>query len=189
MADEPEDLIRYDVLAQEALRGVVRKVMQEVAKAGLPGEHHFYISFATHHPGVRLSTRMREQYPDEMTIVIQHQYWDLKANDHGFEIGLSFNEIPENLLIPYAAIRGFFDPSVQFGLQFEARDEDEQTGTEVVPLKRGGAQLVAVDDAPPTEKDEGAEPTADSPSDDDTAEKASDASADVVSLDAFRKKT
>ena len=186
MADEPEDLIRYDVLAQEALRGVVRKVLQETAKAGLPGEHHFYISFATHHPGVRLSTRMREQYPDEMTIVVQHQYWDLKANDHGFEIGLSFNDIPENLLVPYAAIRGFFDPSVQFGLQFETQDEpaaegDEgaETGSEIVPL-RGGAQLVPVDGS----KDENA-----SKADKAEAEgEEEDGSAEVVSLDAFRKK-
>ena len=181
MADEPEDLIRYDVLAQEALRGVVRKVLQETAKAGLPGEHHFYISFATHHPGVRLSTRMREQYPDEMTIVVQHQYWDLKANDHGFEIGLSFNDIPENLLIPYAAIRGFFDPSVQFGLQFETHEEPvaegAETGSEIVPL-RGGAQLVPVDGS----KGEDA-----SKADNAEAEE-EDGSAEVVSLDAFRKK-
>ena len=193
MADEPEDLIRYDVLAQEALRGVVRKVMQETAKAGLPGEHHFYISFATHHPGVRLSTRMREQYPDEMTIVVQHQYWDLKANDHGFEIGLSFNDIPENLLIPYAAIRGFFDPSVQFGLQFEAQDEeadgDSETGSEIVPLKRGGAQLVAVDGE--TKPDDPEPRTAKTATEDDGEDGSTDepdGTADVVSLDAFRKK-
>ena len=176
MADEPEDLIRYDVLAQEALRGVVRKVLQEVAKSGLPGEHHFYISFATQHPGVRLSTRMREQYPDEMTIVVQHQYWDLKASDHGFEIGLSFNDVPENLLIPYAAIRGFFDPSVQFGLQFESQDEEAGTGSEIVPLKPGGAQLVPVADEPATDTTE------------EAAHGEDDGSAEVVSLDAFRKK-
>ena len=187
MADETEDLIRYDVLAQEALRGVVRKVMQEVAKSGLPGEHHFYISFATQHPGVRLSTRMREQYPDEMTIVVQHQYWDLKASDHGFEIGLSFNEIPENLLVPYAAIRGFFDPSVQFGLQFEAVEDaaegegEAEGGHEIVPLKRGPAELVVADEAAAAK-----EAPAGKDDDDDAAE--GDGSAEVVSLDAFRKK-
>ena len=179
MADEPEDLIRYDVLAQEALRGVVRKVLQEVAKAGLPGEHHFYISFATQHPGVRLSTRMREQYPNEMTIVIQHQYWDLKANDHGFEIGLSFNDIPENLLVPYSAIKGFFDPSVQFGLQFETPVEEE-TGTDVVAI-RENQPLTVVEDAAPKAKDEEA-------SDDEADDEGEDGGADVVSLDAFRKK-
>ena len=185
MADEPEDLIRYDVLAQEALRGVVRKVLQETAKAGLPGEHHFYISFATRHPGVRLSTRMREQYPDEMTIVIQHQYWDLKATDHGFEVGLSFNDVPENLLVPYAAIKGFFDPSVQFGLQFETEVEEEAaTGNEIVPL-RGDKPLVAVENT----ADKGSQKA--SNEGDDAADKddEADGSAEVVSLDAFRKKT
>ncbi|MEO0548219.1 MAG: ClpXP protease specificity-enhancing factor SspB, partial [Pseudomonadota bacterium] len=121
---EPEDLIRYDVLAQEALRGVVKKVLQEVARTGLPGEHHFYVTFDTGYPGVRISSRMKEKYPEEMTIVVQHQFWDLEATDHGFSIGLSFDSVPESLLIPFAAIRGFFDPSVQFGLQFEAVEEE-----------------------------------------------------------------
>ena len=169
MSDEPEtseDLIRYDVLAQEALRGVVKRVLQEAAKMGLPGEHHFYISFDTGFPGVRLSTRMREQYPDEMTIVVQHQYWDLKANDHNFEIGLSFNDIPESLLVPYGAIKGFFDPSVQFGLQFEVeKSEEEPEEGEVLELPKG---------------------TDTSPDDATTDGEAADA--EVVSLDAFRKK-
>ena len=174
---ETQDLIRYDILAQEALRGVVKQVLQEVARAGLPGEHHFYISFATDHPGVRLSTRMREQYPNEMTIVIQHQYWDLKANDHGFEIGLSFNDVPENLLVPYSAIKGFFDPSVQFGLQFETPVEEE-AGTEVVAL-RDNQPLTVVEDKPSPDK------TAETEASDDDGD---DNGADVVSLDAFRKK-
>ena len=180
-ADEPQDLIRYDILAQEALRGVVKQVLQETAKAGLPGEHHFYISFATDHPGVRLSTRMREQYPQEMTIVVQHQYWDLKAGEHGFEIGLSFDNVPENLLVPYAAIKGFFDPSVQFGLQFETPVEDEEStgsGEGVVPL-RENAPLAVVGDKPETPEGDG-----DNDGDDD----GENGGADVVSLDAFRKK-
>ena len=113
-----EDHIRYDILAQEALRGVVRKVLAEVAKTGLPGEHHFFISFVTRAPGVRLSQRLLEQYDKEMTIVLQNQFWDLKVTETGFEVGLSFDGHPEILAVPFAAIKGFFDPSVQFGLQF-----------------------------------------------------------------------
>lgn len=114
-----EDLIRYDILAQEALRGVVRKVLSEVVKTGLPGEHHFFISFVTRAPGVRLSQRLLDQYEKEMTIVLQNQFWDLKVTETGFEVGLSFDGQPELLAIPFAAIKGFFDPSVQFGLQFD----------------------------------------------------------------------
>lgn len=122
-----DDLIRYDVLVQDALRGVVRKVMREVAEGGLPGEHHFYIAFDTTAPGVRMSSRLRAQHPEEMTIVLQHQFWDLAVSDHGFEVGLSFGGVPERLLVPFAAVKGFFDPSVQFGLQFDpapAREEE-----------------------------------------------------------------
>ena len=120
----PDDLIRYDVMVQEALVGVVRKVLQDAAKRGLPGEHHFYVSFRTHAPGVRISTRLREKHPDEMTIVLQHQFWDLIVSEAGFEVGLSFGGVPERLLIPFDAMTGFFDPSVQFGLKFAA---DEAT--------------------------------------------------------------
>ena len=115
-----EDLIRYDILTQEALRGVVRKVLAEVAKTGLPGEHHFFISFVTQAPGVRISQRLLDQYDKEMTIVLQNQFWDLKVTETGFEVGLSFDGQPEMLVIPFSAIKGFFDPSVQFGLQFDA---------------------------------------------------------------------
>lgn len=120
-----EDMIRYDLLAQDALRGVVRKVLTDIARHGLPGEHHFYIAFDTTFPGVSLSTRMREQYPNEMTIVLQHQFWDLSVGEHAFEVGLSFGNVPERLVIPFQAVKGFFDPSVQFGLQFEIIDMDE----------------------------------------------------------------
>jgi hypothetical protein len=116
------DMIRYDLLAQEALRGVVRKVLSDIGKGGLPGDHHFYIAFDTNYPGVRLSQRLREQYPNEMTIVLQHQFWDLSISDYAFEVGLSFGNVPERLVIPFDAVKGFFDPSVQFGLQFEIID-------------------------------------------------------------------
>jgi hypothetical protein len=172
--DEPEDLIRYDVLAQEALRGVVRKVLQEVARTGLPGEHHFYVTFDTTFSGVRMSARMREKYPEEMTIVVQHQFWDLETTEHGFSIGLSFDNVPESLLVPFAAIRGFFDPAVQFGLQFDAPydvDEDDE-GQDNLP--DGGDNV----DALPSPQD-----------DDDSAEApVPEGGAEVVSLDAFRKK-
>ena len=113
------DHIRYDMLTQEALRGVVRRVLTDAAKKGLPGEHHFFITFDTRESGVRLSARMREQYPEEMTIVLQHQFWDLKVTEDHFEVGLSFGGVPETLLVPFDSIKSFFDPSIQFGLQFE----------------------------------------------------------------------
>ena len=115
----PVDHIRYDILAQEALRGMVRSVLVDTARKGLPGEHHFFISFDTRADGVRLSARMRAQYPEEMTIVLQHQFWDLKVSEDGFEVGLSFNGVAERLAVPFAAIKSFVDPSVQFALQFE----------------------------------------------------------------------
>src|SRR5271163_3973583 len=118
----PTDHIRYDVLAQEALRGVVRTVLADAAKKGLPGEHHFKITFATTAPDVRLSDRMRAQYPETMTIVLQHQFWDLAVGDDAFEVGLSFGNVPERLAVPFDAITAFFDPAVQFGFQFEATE-------------------------------------------------------------------
>ena len=118
------DHIRYDLLAQEALRNVVRTVIADAAKNGLPGEHHFYVSFNTEFDGVLLSARMRGQYPKEMTIVLQHQFWDLTVDEEGFEVGLSFGGIPERLGVPFAAVTKFYDPSVQFGLQFEEMNED-----------------------------------------------------------------
>jgi uncharacterized protein len=118
----PEDYIRYDLLAQTALRGVVRKVLADAAKKGLPGEHHFKITFATAAPGVRMSERVRAQYPQSMTIVLQHQFWDLAVRDDAFEVGLSFGGIPEKLTVPFEAITAFFDPAVQFGFQFDTAE-------------------------------------------------------------------
>jgi len=123
------DQIRYDLLTQKALRSVVRGVLTDAAKKGLPGDHHFYIGFDTHAAGVRLSDRLRTQYPEQMTIILQHQYWDLSVNDSGFEVGLSFGGIPEKLTVPFDAINSFFDPSVQFGLQFEEIGEGQDPHT------------------------------------------------------------
>jgi hypothetical protein len=119
------DHIRYDLLTQQALRGVVRNVLSDAAKKGLPGDHQFYISFDTTADGARLSQRLREQYPEEMTIILQHQFWDLTVTDDAFEVGLSFGGVPERLMVPFDAIKGFFDPSVQFGLQFEPVGEGQ----------------------------------------------------------------
>lgn len=139
-----EDLIRYDILAQEALRGVVRKVLSEVSRTGLPGEHHFFISFVTKAPGVRLSQRLLEQYDKEMTIVLQNQFNGLKVSETGFEVELSFDGRAELLVVPFSALKAFFDPSVQFGLQFDvervpaeeaATDEPEETKAVQAPAK------------------------------------------------------
>ena len=120
------DQIRYDLLTQQALRGVVHSVLTDTAKKGLPGDHHFYISFDTRADGVHMSDRLRAQYPEEMTIILQHQFWDLKVDEEEFEVGLSFGGVPERLTVPFEAINGFFDPSVQFGLQFEEVIEGEE---------------------------------------------------------------
>jgi uncharacterized protein len=122
------DHIRYDLLTQQALRGVVRNVLTDAAKKGLPGDHHFYISFNTQADSVRMSDRLRAQYPEEMTVILQHQFWDLAVTEQGFEVGMSFGGIPEKLAIPFDAITGFFDPSVQFGLQFEQIAESQTDG-------------------------------------------------------------
>jgi hypothetical protein len=115
-----EQNINYEALAQDAIRGIVRTVLGRVAKTGaLPGSHHFYISFDTKAPGVGLSPRLRERYPEEMTIVLQHRFTNLTVNERQFEVGLSFDGIPERLVVPFAAVKVFFDPSVPYGLQFE----------------------------------------------------------------------
>ncbi|MEM7693592.1 MAG: ClpXP protease specificity-enhancing factor SspB [Pseudomonadota bacterium] len=174
-----DDLIRYDVLVQDALRGVVRKVLKEIAEGGgLPGEHHFYIAFDTSAAGVRMSSRLRQQHPEEMTIVLQHQFWDLSVTDHTFEVGLSFGGVPERLLIPFAAVKGFFDPSVQFGLQFDPANGAAAAKTGEPPA---GLPAIAASDPPP----EPAETPAPAPA---AEEKKSTEGAEVVSLDAFRKK-
>ena len=126
MAAEPT--IDYEALAQDTMRGVVRTVLTQAAKQGLPGEHHFYVSFDTSASGVVLSKRLKEKYPTEMTIVLQHRFWDLSVSDDGFEVKLTFDGIPERLVVPFAAIRVFFDPSVRYGLQFEDPNIEPEAG-------------------------------------------------------------
>ena len=123
-----DDHIRYDLLVREAMRSIVKRVVADAAAHGLPGDHHFYISFDTTAPQVRMSPRLRAQYPEEMTIVLQHQFWDLAATDTAIEVGLSFGGVPEKLSVPYDAIKGFVDPSVQFGLEFEPAAGNAETG-------------------------------------------------------------
>jgi uncharacterized protein len=186
----PTDLIRYDLLAQDALRGVVRRVLADAVREGLPGEHHFYITFDTRAPGVRLSSRMREKYPQEMTVVLQHQFWDLSVTEHTFEVGLSFGGIPERLLVPFEAIKGFFDPSVQFGLQFEVAASEEAQATAAPPAAVPEPSEPAASE--PVEPRRAAAPeaveVAPNRSDETEARPAPQGGAEVVSLDKFRKK-
>jgi uncharacterized protein len=123
----PDSLIPYDEIVQEALRAVVGRVLGEVETTGrLPGEHHFYITFKTSAPGVEIPKHLSERFPDEMTIVIQNRFWDLKVAEDGFSVGLSFNQAPAKLVIPFAAITGFVDPAVNFALQFQAQVEEAE---------------------------------------------------------------
>lgn len=182
-----EDHIRYDILAQEALRGVMRKVLQEVARTGLPGNHHFFITFVTGAPGVRISSRLRERYPEQMTIVLQYQYWDMKVTETGFEVGLSFSDVPEKLEIPFAAVRGFYDPSVNFELEFDVKTDTPLLVESKPPAPVRKADAPAKVPAA-AKKPELAKPRAEpKPA---AAGETGDgkAGADVVSLDAFRKK-
>lgn len=166
------DHIRYDVLARDAMRGVLRQVLTDVAKNGLPGEHHFSITFMTQREGVQLSPRLMAQYPEEMTIILQHQFWDMVVTQDRFEVGLSFGGIPERVVVPFNAIRAFLDPSVQFGLQF---DTTELTAVTDEPEP---APPVAIAPPPAT-----TEETAD-----ENDKKPPEGGAEVVRLDRFRKK-
>ena len=171
------DHIRYDVLARDALRGVLRKVLSDAAAHGLPGEHHFFITFISTAEGVKLSPRLLAQYPDEMTIILQHQFWDLAVHEDGFEVGLSFGGIPERLAVPFSAIKSFFDPSVNFGLQFEPADgAANEAPAPNLPAAPAASALPVPAAAPATEGE-----TVDEP------EKPSEG-AEVVRLDRFRKK-
>jgi hypothetical protein len=120
--DAPDSLIPYDEIVQEALRAVVGRVLGEVERTGgeLPGNHHFYITFKTGAAGVSIPKSLRDRFPDEMTIVLQNKFWDLRVDEQGFTVGLSFNQVPAKLEIPFAAITAFVDPAVDFGLQFQA---------------------------------------------------------------------
>lgn len=154
MSEQPPDsLIPYDEIVQEALRAVVGRVLGEVAATGaLPGGHHFYITFKTRAAGVAIPSHLAERFPDEMTIVIQNRFWDLKVGEDHFEVGLSFNQTPAKLSIPFAAITNFHDPEVNFQLAFQAHDDSEPEAIEhgendppaATPIE-DGSNVVAVD--------------------------------------------
>jgi hypothetical protein len=184
-----DDHIRYDILAQEALRGVMRKVLAEVARTGLPGNHHFFITFMTGAPGVRISSRLRERYPEQMTIVLQYQYWDLKVTDAGFEVGLSFSDVAEKLEIPFSAVRGFYDPSVSFELEFDVKTEP-QAAAPVAELPKPVPAAKPSKSAEPKPAEAKPRPVAvkTEPAKADEAKGGDAKGAEVVSLDSFRKK-
>jgi hypothetical protein len=199
----PVDHLRYDLLTQDALRGVIRAVLTEAATKGLPGEHHFFITFDTRAEGVEISPRLKASYPQEMTIVLQHQFWDLKVTEDDFEVGLAFNGIPERLHIPLKAVKAFHDPAVQFGLQFTV--EPAAGAAEQVPaVDRRKAKPAGKNDAKPglakpeatkpeLANPEASEPKAEPKRDQTAAEKGkkdepAGTSGEVVRLDRFRKK-
>ncbi|HSV30297.1 MAG TPA: ClpXP protease specificity-enhancing factor SspB [Candidatus Omnitrophota bacterium] len=170
-----EDGFRYDKMVEDALRGVVRDAIDQAAKIGLTGEHHFYITFHTRHPGTKVPDYILARHPDEMTIVLQHQFWGLELDDEAFEVTLSFSGVSERLRVPFGAITGFADPSAKFGLQFQVEDgddeeydDDEGEAADVVEFKADPAMLSEDKDKPEV------------PAGGDDNK--------VVALDAFRKK-
>lgn len=163
----PEDSLRYDKMVEDALRGVVRDALVQTAEHGLFGEHHFYITFRTRFPGVHVAGHILARHPDEMTIVLQHQFWGLEVGDSHFQVTLSFSGVSERLVIPFAAITGFADPSAKFGLQFQV-EEDEEFEDEDLPDEMSDENDPAAElEAEPELPAEGAK---------------------VIALDAFRKK-
>lgn len=172
-----KDFMNYSGMVQDALRGVVRQALTRIATQGLPGNHHLYLSFKTGAPGVDIPEHLHERYPDEMTIVLQHQYWGLKASESEFEVQLNFNKMPERLVVPYTAMTGFFDPSVQFGLQFQPNGEDAAAGRPAAAAPAESASLSTL------RRDESADdkPEPETPP---PGEKRGE----VLTLDAFRKK-
>ena len=154
------DSLDYDVLVDDALRGVMVRLLKLVERDGLPGDHHFYITFRTDHALARLSDDLKGRYPEEITIVMQHQFWDLRVDERGFQVGLSFNQTPQTLYIPFSAVTAFVDPSVKFGLQFRPRASDDH------PPEAEQASLLRAPDAEMPDAD----------------------SDNVVALDTFRKK-
>ncbi|WP_375606983.1 MULTISPECIES: SspB family protein [unclassified Bartonella] len=181
-----KDQIRYDILVQDALRGVIRKVLSEVAKAGLPGNHHFFITFLTNAPGVKISPRLKNRYPEQMTIVLQHQFRDLSVSETAFEVTLSFREITEKLVIPFTSIQVFYDPVAAFEAAFDlpsnltSGESEHSENTSTTPITLSNKQKKEN-----TLTKEQNLSTNIEPSNNDAKQ---NQSADVVSLDSFRKK-
>jgi len=188
--------IPYETLVQDALRNVIAQVLERVAANGLPGDHHFYITFHTNIAGVELSARLRERYPDHVTIVLQNQFWDLVVGEDYFSVTLSFNDIPERLVIPFMAVRAFYDPVAPFEASFDIVGQippiSQETGAFMPQIVQAGGQEnasvsmlpgIKKKDSPAQLREKSQEPNHNA-TQDSTDEK----SADVVSLDAFRKK-
>lgn len=169
--DMTKDAIEYSGMIDDAMRGVVRDVLKKVSKTGLPDDHHFYISFSTQHPDVKISDQLKERYPNEITIVLQHQFWDFKVEEKRFTVTLSFGGVPEKLVVPYVALTAFADPSVKFGLQFQGEEMDEDTESVNIDL----LQDLTAEDIEDLEAME---------EQDDV-----DESAEIISLDSFRNNT
>ncbi|MDR3406894.1 MAG: ClpXP protease specificity-enhancing factor SspB [Methylovirgula sp.] len=194
------DLIRYDLLVQDALRSVLRKVLAETARDGLPGNHHFVIAFRTDAPGVRLSPKLRKEFPHEMTIVLQHQFWNLTVTEQGFDVGLSFQGNPEILSVPFDAVTGFFDPSVEFGLKFEIATDAGEAAPPAAAAPSPSPRTAPPEKTKP--RGSGSEPAEISPKPVPAAKAAASKAAakpeagetkpeepaKVVSIDSFRKK-
>ncbi|NTU77415.1 MAG: hypothetical protein HGA90_06350 [Alphaproteobacteria bacterium] len=161
-----DDQMRYDLLIENALREVVRQTLARVIEKGLPGNHHFYISFLTHHPAVEVPAYLKEKYPEEMTIVLQHQFFGLRLDEAGFSVMLSFNNVRERLNIPFAAITSFVDPSVNFALQFQVADESSAESDDPDETGDAKADKTTANAEKPKEEKRG----------------------EVISLDKFRKK-
>ncbi len=164
-----KDYIGYETLTDNAMRGVVREALRRALEKGLVGNHHFYLTFKTHDPGVEIPDHLKERFPDEMTIVLQNQFWDLKVGDEKFEVTLSFQKLPATLIVPYAALTGFADPGVKFGFQF-----------------RNASAPAAIESEGSSDADEPPEPAEDDQSGE--ADKTASGESQVVSLDQFRKK-
>ncbi len=176
------DLIRYDLLVQDALRSVVRKVLADTARNGLVGEHHFNIAFKTQAPGVVAPPVVRQRFPDEMSIILQHEFWDLVVTQDTFEVSLNFSRKPERLIVPFDAITGFTDPSVPFGFKLEPRVSEAPTNA---PAPQEAAPVPAKPAPAKAPKQPAAAPKSPQTAD-NSAEAAGEAK--VVSIDAFRKK-
>ena len=177
-----KDFIGYQALTDAALRSVVRDALRKIEKSGLVGSHHFYLTFKTQYPGVAIPDFLREQYPDEMTIILQHQFWGLKVKEDAFEVTLTFKKLPAALSIPLAALTAFFDPGVQFGLQFRGEQGGSAkpgTPPQIVPASAHGVE---------EPKDKTKPEKAEKPKAEVTEEKPAAPQGEVVSLDAFRKK-
>lgn len=175
-----DDYLRYDIMVQDALRDVMRRSLQLVQKNdGLPGDHHFFISFRTEAPGVSLSDRLKQQHPEEMSIVLQHQFWELDVQKDMFSINLSFNSVQETLIIPYHAVTSFYDPSVQFGLQFDLEDEAEEM--------MGGSEKTQTQHPKAQNNDDRSAPSNQKPPNQKQKDEAEMPAGEVVNLDAFRK--